>query len=286
MEHLPLWKRRLYFYTLLAFFAVALPVIVFLASGYRLKDGRVVGIGGISLYVAERGTEVRMNGRLIEETTLLDRRVFIQNLNAGIYTISVSKAGFRPWQKSLAVRPHFVTRAEVLLIPEEFEPVLLTKTILRNGRERSNIEYERARSLFEQASRSLRRRERDVSLMLQRDFVLTNEDWAVFAQGTMLTALWLGSGDPLPGPLCQVPPCSREITVFDAEAEIISFDWFGERQKAIIVSTLGLVRLVELDVRPTQHVFALYDGEYDDFRVYENETLFIKVSDELLRLRL
>lgn len=99
---------------------VGTPLILY-SFGYRFSftEWKWLRAGGLSISsVPTTGTKIYVDGKLIQETNLFSRTVFLQGLTPGSYTIAVTKDGFFNWSKKLLVRPEQVTDARALLVQE------------------------------------------------------------------------------------------------------------------------------------------------------------------------
>lgn len=110
------WTFRILFIV----FLLAMPVFVFYAVGYRIDFGdtrNIVTVGG--LYISADADDVEM---FVDEEPVTNMRIFqqaayIQNLEAGMHRVHVSRDGLHTWVKELPVYSHIVTEAAAFNMP-------------------------------------------------------------------------------------------------------------------------------------------------------------------------
>ena len=128
MKPMPLKKRRFYFYTLFVVFFIVIPIITLYTSGYRIsKDFKIVETGGIYIYSPETGSEIYINNKKKDETSIFKRDIFVQNLKPDTYAILIAKEGFWPWAKDVEVRERHVSEAIAFLVPKEPDGTIVTR---------------------------------------------------------------------------------------------------------------------------------------------------------------
>jgi hypothetical protein len=111
----------------------ALIVIFILAGGYLilLSQGfmfdseklQIVKTGAIFLLFEPRDTKVMLDGKIQKVSSpLFNNSVLIDRLLPDAYEITLSKEGFRQWQKKAVVEPGLVTEFQkIILVPNEIE---------------------------------------------------------------------------------------------------------------------------------------------------------------------
>lgn len=231
----PLSKRRrvtqLVF--LIVVFLVFGPVLVLMSSGYSFKDVlslskiKLLKTGGI--YVAEIGanSSVVLDNKTGKESSFLDRTVLFQGLSTDLHTIKVKRQGYREWSKSVSVYPNRVTEIRPVLIKENPKTgeVLATSTNLALKAILSS-EQKTATSTFE---------------------FLEKKNYSVDLKNRDIVIAWK-SADDSPYYLCTFNECLATTTVSVSE-DIVDYEWFQNRNDAMIVLSEGAVFVVELDPR-------------------------------------
>ncbi|MEK7566960.1 MAG: hypothetical protein AAB527_02410 [Patescibacteria group bacterium] len=120
-------RRKLFWLSIIAFLIIAPPVVLY-TTGWRLtSDFQIKRVGGLFIAVPESGAEVFLNGKFVKNTNFLQSGVFIQNLTPSSYSIMVSKEGFWPWTKKLAVAESAVAEAKALMTPQNINGTILLK---------------------------------------------------------------------------------------------------------------------------------------------------------------
>jgi hypothetical protein len=106
MFKVPFHRRALLWVFVIMFFVVA-PSVVFYTAGYRWnpKKNAIERNGTLILDTTPAGASIYLNGESVSDKT----PVTIQNVAPGTYHIRFEKQGFHPWEKTLDVRPEYVT---------------------------------------------------------------------------------------------------------------------------------------------------------------------------------
>lgn len=242
-------RRNLYLAALVAVFAVAAPLLVGYAQGYRLSDLgdalRLIRTGGVYVAAGESGVAVSVDGDLRETTTFLSRNALVQNLFAGEYHVEAAKPGYQTWAKDLSVYPELVTEWRPVLVPDPVVPTEILKTLpvatstsatATPVAPRLNPEYPTVVALFASSTRSAgagqargaatsterlatidalaqagrRDLEKKPTLKIVGDIAAWNDD------GTLRYA-WIGDPDATPYYLCA--PASLAAASADPSAE-------------------------------------------------------------------
>jgi hypothetical protein len=93
-------------------------VLLNLASGYGVQQGKVIQNGLVFVSSNPSGASIYLNGRLHDERS--NARLI---LPSGTYTMSLSKSGYRDWQRALTVEGGSVEHFDYpLLIPKQLSP--------------------------------------------------------------------------------------------------------------------------------------------------------------------
>lgn len=121
IKPLPLGRRTLIFRLFIVVFFVALPVIVFYATGYRFEFTRnttnIVSTGGMYVSVPAEEADIYINEELVEDIRVFRRASYIQNLDVGVHKVHVQGEGLYTWVKDLSVQPHIVTEVQSFNMP-------------------------------------------------------------------------------------------------------------------------------------------------------------------------
>lgn len=121
------YRKILFWISTLTFIFLATPVILY-SLGLRLAphSWELVQAGGLSIAsTPSTGTRIFVDGKLLRETTLFTRRLFLQGLTPRPYYIRIEKEGYFPWEKTLIVEPERVADARALLIKDGSEGTTL-----------------------------------------------------------------------------------------------------------------------------------------------------------------
>ena len=82
--------------------------------------------------VPETGTEIYLDGRLIQKTNFVKSVVFVKDLTPGNYAIIAAKDGFWPWTKKTAVAESEVAENRVLMLPQNISGRALLNASFEN----------------------------------------------------------------------------------------------------------------------------------------------------------
>ena len=114
-------RRKWFFRTLLLIFIVALPVVIFYTTGYRLNfDEETAGIvttGGIYVDTETTDISVFLDEEQYDRPRLFQSAYYLQNVPAGQHRVVVNALGGHTWVKELPVDPYIVTEAAAFNVP-------------------------------------------------------------------------------------------------------------------------------------------------------------------------
>ena len=121
IEILSKGSRSALFFLLLAVFLVALPVMIFYTTGYRLNldnsDNRIVTTGGMYITSNTLEVDVYVNEEKIDKPRLFRSAYYIQNIEAGMKRIVVQRPDLSTWVKELPVDSRIVIEASAFNMP-------------------------------------------------------------------------------------------------------------------------------------------------------------------------
>lgn len=267
----PLSPRKRFFYlvVLTMLFFVSVPVALLYSSGYRYKQGfGLVKTGGIYLSVPYDDATISLNGEVIGTTRFLNKSFYIDDLAPSSYAVHVEQEGSRPWYRTLVVEPQLVTRAEVLLIPEAFETVRLTRggQTSTSTRALSADLYDSHLAAFKTPATSTTSSGRGVAL----EVAIENGDAYVH---------WGESEREPQDNFCIRPSnCVESFLIEDSKETAVSVSLFGGG--VVYATRQGGVFFSEIDIRRTPISAALYPRWGADARVIDDE-LIVKDGNAL-----
>jgi hypothetical protein len=101
------FHRRVYLWVIIVAFFILAPALVFYTSGFRwnAKKGIIERNGTLIIDTQPAGAMISLNGETIASRT----PVTLQNAAPGTYRIRLEYPGYASWEKTLEVRPSFVT---------------------------------------------------------------------------------------------------------------------------------------------------------------------------------
>lgn len=111
------WIFRLFFLV----FLLALPAIIFYATGYRFEFTRnstsIISTGGMYISVPAEEASIYLDEELVRDIRVFRRASYIQNLDVGQHRLHVQGEGLYTWVKELPVYPHIVTEVQAFNMP-------------------------------------------------------------------------------------------------------------------------------------------------------------------------
>ncbi len=102
------------FFVLVAVFLIGAPLLILHSQGYRFSivPPRAVQTGGIFVKALPKRATVTMDDTRTKTTDRFFGSALLDYVRPGTHTVTITKDGYRTWQKALRVRPSLVTEAE------------------------------------------------------------------------------------------------------------------------------------------------------------------------------
>lgn len=295
VQPLSRFKRSVYFLSLLLVFMIALPFLYLYATGYKFDGGtHIVPTGGLYVSADIRGAEIFINDELVRETGTFRRAFYLQDLEPGMYHVSVQKEDHQTWQKTLEVFPQIVTEAEAFTFPVAFEKEEILPFLIDvdtgSSTEEVNPFYETLTEVFS-ATTSIE----ENSVVREEDGVLqatvgttTKESGGMILSEDhegALVAEWTRTLDTIPYYFCDTQKeCDTRI-VIDVDEIPEYFDFVPGNNNLVLLVLESGVYVSEIDPRDTQNRQRLYEGSALDARVYEGG-VFIKEENIFFEIEL
>lgn len=265
------YKKRLIFFIFFALvFVFVMPFLILYATGYSFDFKEKIGLisrGGIYVYVSEPNASVYIGNDLKKTTGFFSREVVVKSLKPQEYLVLVSHNDYWPWAKSVNVNKGEVTPLYPLLIPK-----VLNETELKAP----SAEYSQAIALF-------RPDPKEASSTL--DVILTSRRTKVWVEENLVFAQWLSNPAAAPAYFCRTGDCTHSNVLFSPTMKIKRFDFYPDRDDAIILTLDDGIYVTELDNRQYQNVYPIYLGKEPDFRV-RNNTVYVRDGDFLAKIDL
>jgi len=274
-------KRRIYLVAFGIFFLLCIPILIFYATGYRITSAmNLIRTGGLYVSVPYSGSNVFLENRIVKQNGLFSKNIFVQNLRPNMYEVRVEKEGYQTWYKILHVFPKTVTEGYpfllkssslLTLIPEFPGPddsLVATGTQIKTSTStKQTDQYKEVATLFAPVSAT--------STASTSAFKKTRRNLLVENKKGILHVSWAEEKDSIPHYFCENEICKSEILI-NVEATIKTFDFFPGRDDLIIFSTQNGIFVVEIDDRSKQNINNILIGSSLDFRVKDNDTVYIK----------
>lgn len=319
MQPLSLAKRRVYFFSLIASFLIAVPLLIFYALGYRIENAttlKVIPTGGLYIATDTAGAEIFLNNAPVRETGAFRKAFYIQNLEPGAVNVRVAKSEYHAWEKALDVEAHIVTEATAFMLPIKpvLRPILSrTETITQSGTTTAtttlpNEEYYSVAALFGIATSSSTTT-RPVARTNVQTLVpapTARGGSTVFATTTLATttattsidrrgvtlmatadgvmALWVRPSEEKPYYFCHLSDCVESIPLETYGLRVQHFDFFPGRGDIALVSREDGVYATEIDPRGGQNIQPLYPTVGADFRLGARSELFVRDGEKFFEV--
>lgn len=275
-------KRTLYFTAFTILFIILVPMVIPLATGYRLTEGfKIVRTGAIYISDIPNDAEVYIDYKPVRGTPLYFSAFFVQNLRPASYLVVIAKEGYWSWAKHIEVKENRVVEAAALLLPKNPEKTLVpqrnavgetaTGTLYRINREYADVlEFFAA---MENAERGT------LENPIRKGRIL------LWHEGRDIYVRWNGSVESAPLFFCSASECELSKKIYTAPRDIYQLEFFPERNDVILVATERGINAVELDTRPEQNTLMIYEGKAVRFVISEeDERFYIEEGGDLYRL--
>ncbi len=106
---------------LVLIFLLALPLLIFYTTGYRVSFGEeetnIVSTGGMYVTTDNLEVDVYLDGMQVERPRLFRSAYYIQNIKADKHRVVVQRPDLQTWVKVLPVDPHIVIEAAAFNMP-------------------------------------------------------------------------------------------------------------------------------------------------------------------------
>lgn len=133
IKPLPRVHRHLIFVAAITVFIIAVPSLVFYATGYRLnffdEESNITSVGGMYVTSDLREVDMYLDDEIINDMRAFQNATYIQNLQSGVHQIHVQGEGVQTWVKELPVYSHIVTEAQSFNMPTVPQIRLITQWI-------------------------------------------------------------------------------------------------------------------------------------------------------------
>lgn len=298
-------------------FIFGAPFIIFYSTGYRLGDAlSIIKTGGIFIHSNLSGTQVYIDGEFVEDNGLILRNTLIQDLRPNrSYQIRVEKEGHHTWIKELFVFPNLVTEGQVLMLPTDIEFRDIEKTNPVNSTTSSaiekpveNPEYSIIESLFDKDNldqfeavvstttpKVVRGQtqlvvstttvlvlpdfveELEITDIQSKELIREKQRILTWLERGNVRVMWSGETEATPYFFC-LEKCNEYIDISFGR-EIVYYDFLPGRNDVLLILNENGVYVIEIDNRSTPNIQPILEGRNLDFRVRDNNTIFIRQGD-------
>ena len=228
----------------------------------------------------DSGAEIFLESVPQKDMKSMKQGFLIDDMYPGKYLVSVKKDGFTSWSKDIVVRGEKVTEVYPLIVPLD---------IVRNEISR---QVESQRGFFRSAT--------PTSMITNDLFVgvlgLFSEDddsgiiarraVTVWKNGREVKYRWVGgssSGIPY---FCGNQNCVATSTAYTALEPIGRIDFYPGRNDVVLLGLASGIYALEIDNRLPQHLVQIYSGTNVDFRVEDNETMYVRDGQRLFQVEI
>lgn len=315
MQPMPLKKRRFYFYVFSLIFFLAIPILIFYESGYRLGDNfKLVKTGGVYIYSPESGSAIYLNGDKIEETGFFLKDFFVDDLKPGKYSVLISKEGFWPWSKNVIIKEGMVAEAIAFLIPKDPKGEVIPKNLESASSDKNqtgnqslkttkkpavNPEYLEILSLFEA---EVAAKEKPVKVVKIATNATSTESEieenlyeeisprgkvGLWREGNQVFAKWLKSNRSLPYYFCEGnnENCRETVVIFNSNAAVKSLGFYPGRDDVAVIAVENGIFAIEIDQRKIQNFQPVYKG-VDPYFIIDGGAFYVKDKEAIIKINI
>lgn len=130
-------NRAILFFSFVALFFLAAPVLVFYSQGYRLnwppqnRQKLIVMTGGLFIKASPKQANIYINGNLAKKTDFFFGSSLVENLLPRTYAVKIQKDGYQTWTKDLPVQEKQVTEVKhIILFGQTISAEILEKNVI------------------------------------------------------------------------------------------------------------------------------------------------------------
>jgi hypothetical protein len=276
-------QRRICFFIFAALFILLIPVSVLFADGYRFNaHWRLVATGSIALSDVPDDAGVYLNYQPKHSSAFLTNTYYMNDLVPGDYFVVVAKAGYWSWAKHVTVTARNVVTFSVLLLPKDPTLLAILPTVAPSDSPsglggslfaffstttdvvaQSNPQYQQVAKLFATST--------------NQGAVIIKNQREIWYQGDQVFAQWLG--DP-----ALMPRSFSAPFIYTSPQPILGLDFFPNRDDVLLVLTSEGLYAVETDHHVPQNIEPYYLAPHIDFRVFNDDQIYIEKSGDFYQV--
>lgn len=268
---------------------VGLVALIFYKFGYRLtKELEPVKVGSIELASNENRSQIFLNNRE-QQLPLENGRYVLRKITPGLHSILVSKDGFWPWAKTVAVAPNNTRPLYAFTFPMEGVTV---KTVPANTPEHGQT----LKTLLNYILPELKlgspplRRDESLSQWLVSNVpslkLSSDKTTALYVEDNTAYVAWISETEPPPHYFCLENPCKPTIPVIIPNEPLKTVDFYKNRHDVILFAAGAAIYAIEADREGTQNFQPLYKGTDPYFYQTGSGRLYISDRGALLQAEL
>lgn len=296
-------RRNAYLFLGTIAFVVLIPVLILYSQGYRLNDAfSLEKTGGIYVRSDVADTAIYVDGTLTEETGLLLRNSFIQDIIPGTYDVRVQKNGYRPWSKKVVVEENLVTEIHHVPIAEEISSTTISRFIFNQNQTATSTRvrdprYDGLLELFSTSTATVTPTAAATGVTVQRatttvvvdprtkmkGFIDQQGVYSWIDKGDVVFA-WTGSYDRTPFYFCQGVVCVGTSTLSLAEP-ILEYNYVPTISDAALVLTASGLYVADIDNRSEPNVYPIVAGSGLAFRI-DGSNIVVRKGDTFIVIEL
>ncbi|MCI0619704.1 PEGA domain-containing protein [Candidatus Wolfebacteria bacterium] len=223
------------------------------------------GTGTIEIQDVPAGTRITLDGKTIEEVSL-GMSTIHTDVRPGEHTVNATAPSLWPWTKTITVPENITVRISPFLLRER--PQVLRVDAGTN-------ESAKAQQAF------------GVLQHLETPDSVNSDDGTVTAwiENDTVYAEWKGVTSATPEYFC-TPDCKPTLTVLSATQPVTNVHFLGTRNDVLLFTTPEGIYALELDPRGTQNFQPVYQEAGADFRIRDNESLYVYSNSDYFVLEL
>lgn len=212
---------------------VLIAIFVIAQSGWRFSDLPFSQAGKIELMVPEKDSFIFLDGKEVGITTTDGEIYKITGVRAGERQVLVAKDDFWPWAKTIAIG-----KKEIYPLQSFYLPQRLDLERLPAGERFNNARLNISRSVLPTENSKISSTDGNTSLWVDKNKIFIE---------------WSGEESETPRYFCSEGICEERIEVISSLSNIVSVDFFKNRNDLIVFSSEEGIFVIEADKTDTQN---------------------------------
>ena len=241
-------------------------LLLFLLVGIVVQEAnaRFGAFGTIEIRDLPSTTSIRIDDKIVESTEG-GISTITTNVRPGTRSILIEKNGYWSWTKALDIH--------------EGETTIITPYLLARSPRLTNITELEELADFDKIESSFKK---DKSRPENRALSSDDANVAIWQDNTGIYARYLNDPSRLPHYFCDDASCDKEITITSLrDVTVKTIEFLPGRFDVVLLTFEQGVFALELDKRSNQNLQPLTETPGADIRARDNESVYIKIGNEI-----